>query len=72
MRGARKKGNVQKTVSEVFSPPIVSAQAQLVGLRPGFAIDLETKREDGSHWDMSKDSHIEDLFSLLEKEQPNL
>ena len=53
---------------EIFSPPRVSAQAQLVGLRPGFAIDLETKREDGDHWDLSKDSHIEDLFTLLDKE----
>ena len=72
LRAARKKGNVQKTVSEIFSPPRVSAQAQLVGLRPGFAIDLETKREDGDHWDLSKDSHIEDLFTLLDKEKPKL
>ena len=63
---------MQKTVSEIFSPPRVSAQAQLVGLRPGFAIDLETKREDGDHWDLSKDSHIEDLFTLLDKEKPKL
>ena len=48
LRDVRKKGKVQKTVSEIFSPPRVSAQAQLVGLHPGFAIDLETKREDGS------------------------
>ena len=72
LRDARKKGNVQKTVSEIFSPPRVSAQAQLVGLRPGFAIDLETKREDGSHWDLNKDSHTADLFSLPEKEKPKL
>ena len=34
--------------------------------------DLETKREDGSHWGLSKDSHIEDLFSLLRKRNPSL
>ena len=72
MREARKKGTVQKTVSEILSPPRVSAQAQLVGLRPGFAIDLETKREDGEHWDLSKHSHVEDLFTLLDKEKPTL
>ena len=33
-REARKRGTVQKTVSEIFSPPRVSAQAQLVGWRP--------------------------------------
>lgn len=33
-REARKRGTVQKTVSEIFSPPRVLAQAQLVGWRP--------------------------------------
>ena len=30
------------------------------------------QREDGDHWDLSKDSHIEDLFTLLDKEKPKL
>ena len=64
--------SVRKAVSEIFSPPKVSAQAQLVGLRPGFAIDLEAKREDGEHWGLSKDSQIEDLFTRLDNEKPTL
>ena len=70
LRESRQKGTIKNTVSEIFSPPRVSAQAQLVGLRPGFAVDLETKREDGEHWDLSKDFHIEDLFKLMDKEKP--
>ena len=57
-------------VAEIFSPPRVAAQAQVVGLAPGFSIDLETKRGDGTHWDLSKDEHIRDLFQLLDYEKP--
>ena len=42
----------------------------MVGLAPGFSIDLETKRGDGTHWDLSKDEHIRDLFQLLDYEKP--
>ena len=31
----------------------------------------EFQREDGSHWDLSKHSRIEELFALLEKEKPS-
>ena len=65
-RDARKQG----TISEIFSPPRVAAQAQLVGMRPGFSVDLETQSADGQHWDLCKDSHVEDLFKLLEEEKP--
>ena len=52
LREARKTGKIKNTVSEIFSPPRVAAQAQLVGMRPGFSIDLETRREsDGEFWD---------------------
>ena len=42
LRDARAKG----TISEIFSPPRVAAQAHVVGMRPGFSIDLETQRPD--------------------------
>ena len=61
-----KKGKV----AEIFSPPRVAAQAQVVGLHPGFSIDLATKRPDGTSWDLSKDSHIADLMQMLDDERP--
>lgn len=57
-------------VAEIFSPPRVAAQAQVVGLAPGFSIDLSTQRGDGLHWDLSKDSRVQDLMQLIEHEQP--
>ena len=39
-------------------------------MRPGFSVDLETQRADGQHWDLCKDSHVEDLLKLLEEEKP--
>ena len=41
-------------VAEIFSPPRVAAKAQLVGLAPGFSIDLETQRGDRKHWILAK------------------
>ena len=66
LRRARKEG----VISEIFSPPRVAAQAQLVGMRPGFSVDLEKKRADGEHWDLSKDQHVEDLMNLIDTEKP--
>lgn len=57
-------------VAEVFSPPRVAAQAQVAGLSAGFSIDLETKRADGTSWDLSKDSHIRDLRQMIDEEEP--
>ncbi|CAE7546001.1 unnamed protein product [Symbiodinium natans] len=66
LRDARAKG----TISEIFSPPRVAAQAHVVGMRPGFSIDLETQRPDGDYWDLSKDSHVRELFVLLDEQEP--
>ena len=66
LRDACAKG----TISEIFSPPRVAAQAQVAGVRPGFSIDLETQRPDGQFWDLRKASHVHDLFVLLDEEKP--
>ncbi|CAE7358585.1 unnamed protein product [Symbiodinium sp. CCMP2592] len=66
LRDARAKG----TVKEVFSVPRVAAQAQVKAMRPGFSVDLEATRGDGEAWDLSKDSHVNELFELLEREEP--
>ena len=57
-------------VAEIFSPPRVAAQAQVVGLHPGFSVDLATQRPDGKHWDLSKDSHVKDLMEIVDFEKP--
>ena len=45
---------VQKHVSEVWSPPRVTALASEYGLSPGTAYDIETKDELGNPWDFDK------------------
>ena len=45
-------------VSEIYSPPRVSAVAKLCpsfGILPGFALDLTTHDGDGRHWDFNED-----------------
>ena len=44
-------GIVQKHVSEVWSPPRVTALAKQYGLNPGSAYDIETSDSNGSPWD---------------------
>ena len=50
----RKFGDLA-TVSEVYSPPRVAAQAMTIGLRPGFSIDTGTLKPDGTPWDLTND-----------------
>ena len=40
-------------VSEVYSPPRITAMAEKVGLDPGWALDLTVADEDGLAWDFS-------------------
>ena len=44
-------GIVQKHVSEVWSPPRVTALASKYGLTPGSAYDIETNDSNGKAWD---------------------
>ena len=50
---------VRALVSEIYSPPMVTAAAKLLpglGILPGFALDLTTVDKDGHHWDFTKES----------------
>ena len=47
-------GHTCNHMSEVYSPPRFSAEAQRFGLKPGFSIDLETQKANGEPWDLSK------------------
>jgi hypothetical protein len=40
-------------VSEVYSPPRATEVAEGTGLKPGWALDLKKKRENGEPWDLS-------------------
>ena len=41
-------------VAEVYSPPRMTTAAEEVGLRPGWALDLTQRDENGEPWDFSK------------------
>ena len=59
-------------VAEIYSKPRVTQRAWEYGLRPGFAVDLLTKKEDGSHWDLSEEEDVKLLEKLQAREQPRL
>eukprot|EP00974_Lingulodinium_polyedra_P068339 6617730-Lingulodinium_polyedra.AAC.1 len=41
-------------ISEVYSPPRVTAMARAMGMRDGWALDLRTVDEEGRRWDFTK------------------
>ena len=55
----RERGKASRAiVSEIYSPPRVSAVAKLCpsfGILPGFASDLTTHDQDGRHWDFDEE-----------------
>ena len=59
-------------ISEIFSPPRLAAQAQVVGLRGGFSIDLGTRKRDGTEWDLGNDLDIERVKTMQDDEDPYL
>ena len=63
-------------VAEVFSPPRFVARAGILGLSPGFSVDLSTKKpilgKENEYWDLNRAEDREDLNYLIEKEQPFL
>jgi len=59
-------------VSEIFSPPRFSAAAQFAGLRPGFAVDLETMKPDGTHWDLDNRADVLNVKAMIQDEDPYL
>ena len=62
-------------VSEIYSPPRVSAIAKLCpsfGVLPGFALDLTTQDSDGRHWDFDDEEMRQRAWTRLKTEQPLL
>ena len=59
-------------VAEIFTPPRATARAGEFGLRPGFCVDLTTRKPDGQTWDLTRKEDEELLKELQEIEQPKI
>ena len=59
-------------ITEIFSPPRFTKRANSFGLKPGYAIDLETSRGNGERWDLTNKTHQKDLEAILNDEDPYL
>ena len=59
-------------IMEVYSPARFSKEASRFGLKPGFAIDLEEAKPDGSFWDLSRPEDVEAVNQLIDRDEPVL
>ena len=59
-------------IMEIYSPKRFTAQAGQYGLRPGFAVDLEEQKPDGSYWDLSKAEDVRELEEYVDEVEPTL
>ena len=59
-------------ITEIFSPARFTRSANSFGLKPGYAIDLETSRGNGERWDLTNKTHQKDLEAILKVEDPYL
>ena len=70
-----RKTNLNKIVSEVFSPPRVTRAIKLLpGLKliPGLALDVTRCNEKGEPWDFDDPKKQEEALQLFEKQKPVL
>ena len=58
--------------AEIYSPNRFAELAGSVGLRAGFAVDLNIRAPHGGTWDLSRRYDIESLWRLIDKEKPEL
>ena len=56
--------NLGSLISDIYSPPRITAEAARRRLRQGFAIDLATG------WDLRESKHRKALLELIEREVP--
>ena len=59
-------------IAEVYSPKRFTALAQQYKLRPGFAVDLCETKANGEFWNLNKPADVEELFDLIDQEEPLL
>ena len=68
-----RRAQLKSVVSEIYSPPRVTAAAKLLPnlkMLPGFALDLTTKDQNGEEWDFSKSAKREQARTLLRTNKP--
>ena len=70
MEVVRAKHNAGVDVGEIYSPPRVVAEAEAMGLRKGFSLDLTAKRADGKVWDFSLRSCQMEALQLVNRTKP--
>ena len=67
----RVENNGVNDVSEIYSPPRVTAMAEKIGLRAGWALDLvEVDPEDGLPWDFSTQAKREKALRKIKTDKP--
>ena len=59
-------------VMEIYSPKRFTALAERYKLRPGFAVDLNEMKSDGTYWDLNKSEDVQEVHDILEKDEPAL
>ena len=52
-------------VAEVYSVPRMTAMAPMLNLSPGFALDLNTPKDNGEPWDLSHDSNVNEAPAMI-------
>ncbi len=70
-----KPSEATKVVSEIYSPPRISAKATYcpsLGFSVGFALDLTTNDENGKPWDFSRIDQRNKARSKVINEKPAL
>ena len=68
--GRRAVKESRSDVAEIYNPKRFTPVANRLGLKAGFAVDLEIQKEDGSYWDLTKRSDVEEVKALLAWEKP--
>ena len=59
-------------VMEIYSPKRFTALAERYKMRPGFAVDLNEMKSDGTYWHLNKSEDVQEVHDILEKDEPAL
>ena len=59
-------------IMEIYSSKRFTALAERYKLRPGFAVDLNEMKEDGTYWDLNKPEDIQEVHDIVDRDEPVL
>ena len=54
---------------EIYSPKRFTALAERYRLRPGFAVDLNETKEDGTYWDLNKPKDTQEVHDIVDRDE---